>query len=109
MSRLSTMRAVLAAAGLLGFTVAGGAGAQEAFSIDANALTTAGCFGQPACVLDQATVSTGSGGLLAKKVLNGATGFGVSGGPAGSEIDIGEKVRVEFADARAIVGIEILE
>jgi hypothetical protein len=108
MSRLSTMRAVLAAAGVLGFTMAGGASAQEAFSIDANALTAAGCFGQSACVLDQATLSTGSGGVLAKKDLNGATGFGVSGGSAGSEIDIGEKLRVEFGDARSIVAIKIL-
>ena len=52
-------------------------------------------------------VST-TGGVLAKKVLNGATGFGVSGGASGSEIDIGETLRVDFGQPRTVIAIKVL-
>ena len=55
----------------------------------------------------QRRLSTASG-VLAKKVLNGATGFGVSGGSAGSEIDIGETLRVDFDNSRTITAFKIL-
>lgn len=107
MSRPSMVHAVLAAAGLLGFSVAGDASAQEALSIDVSALKAKGCFGQAVCALDGLEVST-SGGVLAKKDSNGATGFGVSGGPSGSEIDIGETLRVDIDQSRTILAIQIL-
>ena len=107
MSRLFTMRAVLAAACLLGFTMGGGASAQVAITIDVNSLTSNGCFGHASCALNGAGVTT-TGGVLAKKTSSGATGFGVSGGPSGSEIDIGERLRVDFNESRSIIAIKIL-
>ncbi len=107
MSRRSVMHAVFAAAGLVGVFVAVDAKAEEALSIDANALQANGCFGQAACALDGAGIST-TGGVLAKKTHNGASGFGVSGGPSGSEIDIGENLRVDFDQSRSIIAIKIL-
>jgi hypothetical protein len=107
MSRRSIVRAVLAAAGLLGFMSAGGAGAEEAIAIDAGSLTANGCFGYSSCALDGAGITT-TGGVLAKKTSSGATGFGVSGGPSGSEIDIGETLRVDFDQSRSIIAIKVL-
>ena len=57
MSRRSMVHAVLAAASLLGLSMAGEAGAQEAFSIDVNSLSRRACFGQPTCPVDEADVS----------------------------------------------------
>lgn len=107
MSRRSMVHAVLAAATLLGFAAAGEAGAQEAFSIDVNSLNSNACFGQSACAVNAADVSTLSG-TLTQKTNNGDTGFGVSGGASGSEIDIGETLRVDFDQSRGIVAIKIL-
>ncbi len=107
MMRLTKMPACLVAAGWLGLSAAGGAAAQEAISIDVDALHAGGCFGRSACTLDGATLST-SGGSLSKKLHNGVTGFGVNGGPSGGEIDIGEKLRVEFDQARPVVALKIL-
>ena len=107
MSRRSLVHAVLAAAGVLGFAMAGDAGAEDAISIDVGALNANGCFGQAACALDGAEVSTATG-VLAKKSSAGASGFGVSGGPSGGEIDIGETLRVDFDQSRTIIGIKVV-
>jgi hypothetical protein len=101
------VRAVLAAATLLGFAAAGEAGAQEAFSIDVNSLNSNGCFGQGSCSVDEADVSA-LGSTLTQKSNNGDTGFGVSGGASGGEIDVGETLRVDFDQSREIVAIQIL-
>jgi hypothetical protein len=107
MSRISMLRAVLAAAGVCGLFAATGAGAQQAFAIDVNTLHTNGCFGESVCTLDGATIST-AGGALVKKTHNGTTGFGVSGGPSGGEIDIGETLRVDFNESRSIVAFKVV-
>ena len=49
-----------------------------------------------------------SSGTIAIKVATGATGFGVSGGAAGSEIDIGETLSVDVGDVRNITEIKFL-
>ncbi len=107
MSRRSMVHAVLAAAGVLGVCAAVDAGTEDGFSIDVGVLDANGCFGQAACALDGAAVST-TGGVLAKKAHNGAAGFGVSGGPSGGEIDIGETLRVDFDQSRSIIAIKFL-
>ncbi len=115
MSQRSMVHAAIAAAGLLQFAVAGSANAQTAFPIDVEALQ--GCFGQPVCNLDEATVSIIAPPSLPPRVLvtkthNGSTGFGVSGGPSGAEIDIGETLVVELnndaTQSRSITAIQIL-
>ncbi len=105
MSRRFMVHAVIAAAGLSGGFAA--AHADEPFSIDANAIEAQGCFSQASCDLDEAVITT-TGGNLQKKELNTAIGFGVSGGPSGSEIDIGQNLRVDFDQSRSIVAIRIL-
>ena len=107
MLRRSMVHAVLATAGWLGLSVAGSADAQEAFSIDVNALKARGCFGQAVCALDGAGLST-AGGVLARMAHDGESGIGVSGGPSGSEIDIGETLRVDMDQSRAILAIKFL-
>ncbi|MGH8204671.1 MAG: hypothetical protein ACREST_08685 [Steroidobacteraceae bacterium] len=105
MSRRIVMHAAIAAAGLWG--IAATAGAQEALSIDAAALDAEDCFGQHACQLDGATLTT-TGGALARKVASGTSGFGVSGGAAGPEIDPNQSIHVQFDQPRSIVAIKIL-
>ncbi|MGH6887047.1 MAG: hypothetical protein ACREGK_13355, partial [Geminicoccales bacterium] len=105
MSRRIVMHAAIAAAGLWG--IAATAGAQEALSIDAAALDAEDCFGQHACQLDGATLTT-TGGALARKVTSGTSGFGVSGGAAGPEIDPNQSIHVQFDQPRSIVAIKIL-
>jgi hypothetical protein len=101
------MVAALAWAGVLAAGASGAAFADEALSIDADALESNGCFGAASCALDGASV-TATGGVLRKKVSSGATGFGVSGGPSGDEIDIGQNLRVDYAQARSILAIKIV-
>ena len=91
MSRLSVGSAALAAAGMM--VLSGVAGAQETTRIDPSALQSAGCFGQAACDVEGVQLSVSSGTIVSK-VLNGATGFGVSGGASGPEIDLGETLTV---------------
>ncbi len=107
MSRRYMVRAVLAAAGLAVMVLPGAANAQETTRIDASALDASGCFGQAACQVEGVQLSVSSG-TIAKKVATGATGFGVSGGAAGSEIDIGETLSVDVGDARNITEIKFL-
>ncbi len=95
MSRRSMMRAVLAAVGLAAATAAG---ATDTISIDPDSLQAAGCFGLTSCTVEGANVSS-VGGTLAKKIQNGAAGFGVNGGPSGGEIDIGETLHVDVRPA----------
>lgn len=104
MSRQFTVRALLAAAGLMG---ASAAGATESITIDAAALDAAGCFGLATCVVDGASLRT-YGGPLAKKSMNGVTGFGVAGRAAGAEIDIGELLRVDLTQPRSVIAIKVL-
>ena len=106
MSRRFMVRAVLAAASVLAVSASNSAGA-DAITIDPGVLTANGCFGQAACALDGADIST-TVGTLQKKDLNSASGFGVSGGASGAEIDIGQTLRVEFDESRSIVAIKIL-
>lgn len=117
MSRLSMVHAVLAATSLLGTTLAVDANAQVAFSIDVQALEDNNCFGAAICALNGADISIiapATGRVLEKKMHNDATGFGVSGGPSGAEIDVGETLRVELNDdttdiqSRSITAIRIL-
>ena len=73
MSRRSILQAVLAAAGLLGITIAGEAGAQEAFSIDVNSLDSNGCFGPGGLFeVDEADVSA-LGSTLTQEIEQRAT------------------------------------
>ncbi len=104
MSRRSMIRAVLAAVSVAG---AQAAGATDTISIDPHSLHAAGCFGLASCTVEGANVSS-VGGTLAKKVQGGATGFGVNGGPSGSEIDIGEALNVSFGQPRSVVAIKVL-
>ena len=106
MSRRFMVRAVLAAASVLAVSASNSAGA-DAMTIDPGELATNGCFGQAACALDGADITT-TGGTLQKKDLNDASGFGVSGGASGPEIDIGQTLRVDFDESRSIIAIEIL-
>jgi len=107
MSRLSVVRAAVGAAGLAVMVLPGAASAQETTRIDAAALDAVGCFGQATCEVEGVQLSVSSG-TIAKKVTTGATGFGVSGGAAGSEIDIGETLSVDVGDARNITEIRFL-
>ena len=106
MSRHFRLRAVLAAASVLAVAASNNAGA-DAITIDPAQLTTNNCFNQAACALEGVDITT-SGGVLQKKDLNGASGFGVSGGASGPEIDIGQKLRVDFSESRHIVAIKVL-
>jgi hypothetical protein len=107
MSRRIALPAVLAAASLMAMVVAGSASAQEAITLDVTTLDANGCFGQAACSVGDAALSTGSG-TLAQQDRNGASGFGVSGNPAGDEIGIGETLRVEVENARQVAAIQFL-
>jgi hypothetical protein len=100
-------RAALAVAAIIGTSLAGSAGAQETTRIDASGLDANGCFGQAACEVEGVQLSVGSG-TLAKKSLNGATGFGASGGASGAEIDIGETLNVELDAVRNVLAIKFL-
>ena len=75
MSRLSVGSTALAAAGMM--VLSGAAGAQETTRIEASDLESVGCFGQASCGVEGVELSVSSG-TIAKKSLNGATGFGVS-------------------------------
>lgn len=103
------LHAVLAAAGLAGMCIAGAAGATNTntISIDPDALHAAGCFGLASCEIDGVQLSA-VGGALARKSHNGRVGFGVNGGSAGAEIDIGEKLVVDFGQPRSVVAIKFL-
>ncbi|HEU4516515.1 MAG TPA: hypothetical protein VFR77_04355, partial [Steroidobacteraceae bacterium] len=106
MSRLLVVRAAMGAAGLAIMLVSGAARAQQT-RIDPSALQSAGCFGQAACDVEGVQLSVSSGTLVSK-VLNGATGFGVSGGASGPEIDIGETLNVDAGEARNVLEIQFL-
>ncbi|MDP9198394.1 MAG: hypothetical protein M3O07_04165 [Pseudomonadota bacterium] len=108
MSRLTMVHAVLVAAAVFGLSLAGSANAQQVITIDAAALDTAGCFGQPACTVEGVQLAASSPNVLAKKTLNGASGFGVSGGASGNEIDIGETLGVAIGAARNVRSIQFL-
>src|SRR5687767_12298965 len=95
MSRRSTVRAVLAAVGMM--VLSGAAGAQETTRIEASDLESGGCFGQAGCDVEGVELSVSSG-TIAKKSLNGATGFGVSGGASGPEIDLDETLTVDAGE-----------
>ncbi|MEX2149255.1 MAG: hypothetical protein WD793_03520 [Steroidobacteraceae bacterium] len=107
MSRHTTVRAVHVAAAVFGLSLAGSASAQEAITVDVSALEANGCFGQAACAVAEVSLATGSGSL-AQKDRNGASGFGVSGNPAGNEIGIGETLSVEVDNARTVGAIQFL-
>ena len=107
MPRKSPGTALLTAAVLLAAAAGLEARADGALSIDAAALTTAGCFGQTTCSLDGATI-TATGGPITKKVDKGETGFGVNNGASGAEIDVGQSLRVDFDQERSILGIKVL-
>ena len=107
MSRLSALRAALGAAGVAIMLVPGAARAQQTTTIDASALQSAGCFGQAACEVEGVQLSVSSGSFVGKE-LNGATGFGVSGGASGAEIDIGETLTVDAGEARNVLEIQFL-
>jgi len=98
---------LVAAAGLLGISLAGNARAQEAFSIDLNSLKALGCIGQAACTVDGAEISAGNG-LLAKRSGFGTAGIGVSGGPSENEIGIGETLRIDLTATRRIGQLQFL-
>lgn len=107
MPRQGWVVGVIAAAGILAVPAAFEARA-DAFAIDLDALNTEGCIGDPTCPLDEALLSIPTGGVLQSKSLNGASGFGVSGGASGPEIDRNQTLRVDFDQARDIVAIRIL-
>jgi len=96
-----------AGAVLLAASAVSASHADGALAIDADALQAAGCFGQTTCTLDGATV-TATGGPLAKKQDKGATGFGVNGGASGAEIDVGQKLRVDFDTGRSVLAVKLL-
>src|SRR6185295_12614770 len=109
MSRRSMVHAVYAAAGLLGIFMAGSASAQQTITIDVTALNANNCFGQVSCTVQGVALSAiPSGRVLAAKTLLNASGFGVSGGASGNEIDIGETLRVGIGQARNVQSIKFL-
>jgi hypothetical protein len=105
MSRLSVGSAALAAAGMM--VLSGVAGAQETTRIEASDLESVGCFGQADCDVEGVELSVSSG-TIAEKSLNGATGFGASGGASGPEIDLGETLTVDAGEARNVLEIQFL-
>jgi hypothetical protein len=107
MPRMSPSAAHIAGALLIAAAVATASRADDALSIDADALHAAGCFGQTQCTLEGATVKA-TGGPLAKKQDKGATGFGVNNGASGAEIDVGQSLRVDFDAGRSILAIKVL-
>lgn len=107
MPGISPSAAHIAGALLLAAAAATASRADDALSIDADALHAAGCFGQAQCTLDGATI-TATGGPLAKKQDKGATGFGVNNGASGAEIDVGQNLRVDFDAGRSILAIKVL-
>jgi len=103
------VHAVYAAAGLLGIFMAGSASAQQTITIDVTALNANNCFGQVSCTVQGVALSAiPSGRVLAAKTLLNASGFGVSGGASGNEIDIGETLRVGIGQARNVQSIKFL-
>ena len=107
MSTLSP-RAALLAGGLLLVAATGfEAHANGALSIDTGTLQGAGCFGLSTCVLNGATLTT-TGGTLAKKADQGQSGFGVNGGASGEEIDLGQKLRIDYDRTRSILAIKVV-
>ena len=103
----SPRAALLAGAALLAVSVGFDARATGALSIDAGALQGAGCLGLSTCALNGATVTT-TGGTLSKKTDKGQTGFGVNGGASAEEIDLGQKLRVDYDRTRSILAIKIV-
>lgn len=47
------------------------------------------------------------GGSFASKTLEGVTAVGVSGGPSGAEIDIGQAIWASFADFRNVASLSV--
>lgn len=107
MSRHVVVPAAVAAAGVMILSMAGSASAQEAERVEAAALEANGCFGRAECEVGSVQLSVNSG-TLAKKSLNDATGFGISGGAGGNEIDINEILHVEVDQARNVLAIKFL-
>ena len=65
--------------------------------------------GRSACAVQGVALSAiPSSRVLTVKTLNGVSGFGVSGGASGNEIDIGETLRVEIGQARNVKSIKFL-
>jgi len=109
MSRRSTVRAVYAAAGLLGIFAAGSASAQQTITIDVTTLNANNCVGQVSCTVQGVALSTvPTSRVLTVKTLNNVSGFGVSGGASGNEIDIGETLHVGIGQARNVKSIKFL-
>ncbi len=107
MSRLSAVRAGLAAAGLVAACVAGAGQPGDPVTIDVESLKAAGCIGNAGCVVEGAEV-TATGGVLAKKFNNGVIGVGVSGGASGEEIDIGQAIGIVLDRPRPVVAFKVL-
>ena len=81
--------------------------ADDALTIDSDALNAGSCFGQTVCAISGATI-TATGGPIAKKVDKGQTGFGVGNGASGAEIDVGQNLRIDFDQERSILAIKVL-
>jgi len=79
--------------------------AQEAITIDTT--TWGDCLGQTTCQIGGATLASSAGALVEKKT-NGAVGIGIGGGPSGPEIDIGETLRITFAQPREVAALQVL-
>jgi hypothetical protein len=107
MQKKSPGAALVAGAVLLLAAAGFEARADDALSIDAGLLDTAGCFGQASCDLDGATI-TATGGPIIKKTEQGESGFGVGNGASGTEIDVGQNLRVDFDATRTILAIKVL-
>lgn len=107
MSNKSPGVALVAGAILLAATAGFEARADDALTVDSDALTAGGCFGQTVCTIDGATI-TATGGPLTKKTDKGQTGFGVNNGASGAEIDVGQNLRIDFDQERSILAIKIL-
>ena len=103
------VHAVYAAAGLLGIFIAGSASAQQTITIDVTALNANNCIGQVSCAVQGVALSTiPNSRVLTVKALNNVSGFGVSGGASGNEIDIGETLHVGIGQARNVQSIKFL-
>lgn len=82
------------------------AGAARALVIDDGAWGD--CLGASSCALDGGATLTASGGNFLAKSLSGRSGLGISGSPTPGEIDVGQTIRIEFADAVIVERFELL-
>jgi hypothetical protein len=79
----------------------------SSITVDATSWRAGSCPGNGSCTASGATL-TASGGNLEEKTLGSAIGLGVSGGPSGGEIDIGQTLNVSFPEPHAVTAIQIL-